>query len=73
VQQHLDIGMIYIFIRVHPKVFIIQLNRTLTFEFYMSYFEASNQYYHFQIVFFENKTIDVQGKTVKKICHTYYR
>lgn len=29
-------------------------NRNMVFEFYMSHYGASSQYYHFQIVFYEN-------------------
>jgi hypothetical protein len=51
-------------------------NRTLVFEYYTSYFGASNQYYHFQIVFFETApgvvscSIGVQSKRSIKIFHT---
>jgi len=29
-------------------------NRTLAFEYYTSHYAASNQYYHFQVIFYEN-------------------
>jgi hypothetical protein len=31
-------------------------SRTLTFEYYASYYNQSSQYYHFQILFYENRT-----------------
>ena len=37
-------------------------NRTLIFEFYMSHFGQSNQYYHYQILFFEARPNIVQYK-----------
>ena len=29
-------------------------NRTLTIEYYCSHYNLSNEYYHFQVIFFEN-------------------
>jgi len=37
-------------------------NRTLIFEYYCSHYLAPHEYYHFQIVFFENKPNIVQYK-----------
>jgi hypothetical protein len=31
-------------------------SRTLTFEYYASYYNHSSQYYHFQVLFYENRT-----------------
>jgi hypothetical protein len=35
-------------------------NRTLTFEYYMSHYGSPNEYYHFQVIFFEDKPDIVQ-------------
>jgi hypothetical protein len=35
-------------------------NRSLIFEYYTSHFGAANEYYHFQIVFFEHRPGVVQ-------------
>lgn len=37
-------------------------NRQMIFEYYMSHYLQSNQFYHFQIVFFENSPGIVQFK-----------
>jgi hypothetical protein len=41
-------------------------NRTLIFEFYMSYFELPTKYYHFQVIFFEGVPGVVQYKYLEK-------
>ncbi|CAF1506614.1 unnamed protein product [Adineta ricciae] len=37
-------------------------NRLLTFEFYMSHYQLPREYYHFQVLFFENSSNIVQVK-----------
>ena len=52
--------MICIFMRIHHKVFTIKTdgtgpNRTFTIEYYCSHYLQPTDYYHFQVVFFEDK------------------